>query len=108
MDLAPDLTQFGWCPFAMFTGEPCILCGGTRAIVSLGRGDFIAAIGFNAVVSGGVVAMFVATMWMMARDRSVVGLIGRGKGLARRIRAVPLGIQISMFGIWWVWNIGRW
>jgi hypothetical protein len=76
--------------------------------VSLGRGDLVSAMGFNAVVSAAVLALFVGALWMMARQRSIVGTISQGKVLARRIRTVPLWIQIGMFGCWWVWNIGRW
>lgn len=108
MDIAPDLTQFGWCPFAVLTGEPCILCGGTRATLSLVRGDFTAALEFNAVVSVAVVAIFVGALSMVALEMKIGGTISRGKVVARRIRAVPLWMQVAVFGIWWLWNIGRW
>jgi Protein of unknown function (DUF2752) len=39
------------CPFHWLTGFPCATCGGTRALLALGRLDFGAAIAWNPLVA---------------------------------------------------------
>lgn len=38
------------CPFKMVTGLDCPLCGGTRATHAALNGDFVAALGYNALI----------------------------------------------------------
>jgi hypothetical protein len=53
------------CPFHWLTGFPCATCGGTRALLALGRFEIGAAIAWNPLVAvagivfvvGGVVAL---------------------------------------------------
>jgi Protein of unknown function (DUF2752) len=40
------------CPFHWLTGFPCATCGGTRALLALGRFDLGAAFGWNPLVAG--------------------------------------------------------
>jgi hypothetical protein len=40
------------CPFHWLTGLPCATCGGTRALLALGRFDLGAAFGWNPLVAG--------------------------------------------------------
>ncbi len=39
------------CLFKLVTGEPCVLCGGTRASLCLAKGDFPGAFSFNPLVT---------------------------------------------------------
>jgi Protein of unknown function (DUF2752) len=39
------------CLFKLVTGEPCVLCGGTRASLCLARGDFPGAFTYNPLVT---------------------------------------------------------
>jgi Protein of unknown function (DUF2752) len=57
------------CPFHWLTGFPCATCGGTRALLALGRFDLGAAFGWNPLVAGagilfiaGGVVAFVAAL----------------------------------------------
>ncbi len=50
MVAAPVLVRFNdiqLCVFRHATGQPCPLCGGTRACAALVEGDFLAAMQFN-------------------------------------------------------------
>jgi hypothetical protein len=40
------------CPFHLVTGFPCATCGGTRALLALGRFDVGAAFSWNPLVAG--------------------------------------------------------
>lgn len=109
LDLAPELTETGWCPFAMTTGKPCIVCGGTRATLSLIRGDVATAVRFNAVV---VLIWFAAAAhlaWAVVAHRRLAvlpryaRLWGRIMGGGR-----PAATAAALFALWWVWNVGRW
>ena len=108
VDLAPDLHELGWCPFAMVTGKPCILCGGTRAVLSLLRGDLAAAWNFNAsVLVLGTAALLVLSVEMVrggvpavrARIRTVTAPAGRS--------GVNLPLVV-LFAVWWAWDLARW
>lgn len=108
-DPSPALDDLGWCPFAAMTGKPCIVCGGTRATVSLLRGDVGSALRYNAVVVllAAVAAGHLA--WaLLARRRLAVlpryaRLWGRIVGGGR-----PSAAAAALFVLWWVWNVGRW
>lgn len=108
-DPSPALGDLGWCPFAAMTGKPCIVCGGTRATVSLLRGDVGSALRYNAVVVllAAVAAGHLA--WaLLARRRLAVlpryaRLWGRIVGGGR-----PSAAAAALFVLWWVWNVGRW
>jgi hypothetical protein len=50
--LAPALAKgLPPCPFHWLTGFPCASCGGTRALLSLSRFDFGAALAWNPLVA---------------------------------------------------------
>lgn len=108
VDLAPELSEFGWCPFARVIGEPCPLCGGTRAVASLIRGDLANALRYNAsvVVIFGLLVLIVTSLVLGGR------LLLRGRGLVVAIQGVPsrrvMMLEISVFAMWWAWNLGRW
>lgn len=109
MDVAPDLDEFGFCPFAVVAGQPCPLCGGTRAFTALLRGDVGVALQMNAVVAVGVVVLAAITA---ARLRSV-GFAGVRRQLAA-LGTPPanprrVNLQVTAFlVVWWCWNLGRW
>ena len=58
------------CPFHWLTGFPCATCGGTRALLALGRFELLAAIGWNPLVAvagilfaiGGIAALGLAAL----------------------------------------------
>jgi hypothetical protein len=111
-DVSPNLNDFGWCPFARVTGEPCILCGGTRATISLLAGDPESAVRYNAVVTGLIVGSF-----LLMSAWGVMSVTGRRAGSeaipwgALRTRGVGrqfLVVEVAFFSLWWVWNLGRW
>ena len=108
MDVAPNLVEFGWCPFARIVGEPCILCGGTRAVFSLGRGNLRDAFEFNAVVAGALIVSVIVLLFGLIKDRSTVELIVRIQNFFRHVLDAPIWAQLAVFGFWWVWNVGRW
>ncbi len=66
------------CPFLALTGWPCLGCGGTRALLALGRGAPMEAAGENALVTAIVVAV-------IARP-----LVGAARAALLRLRPRPL------------------
>jgi hypothetical protein len=54
------------CGFRWLTGRPCPLCGLTRALFALGKGDFRAAIHFHAL-SPLAAVMLIALVWDRSR-----------------------------------------
>lgn len=108
MDIAPDLDVLGWCPFARLTGEPCILCGGTRAIGHLFRGDVVEAWRFNAVVVLLVVASAFAMFSLIITQRGLLLSAQGRRALATRIPRVSAPTYAAVFVAWWAWNLARW
>lgn len=56
--------EFPRCNFLAITGVPCPTCGGTRAMVALGRGDVFHALATNPLVAATVLAL---VCWPLAR-----------------------------------------
>lgn len=54
----PSTPRFDLCGFHCLTGKPCPLCGLTRALFALGKGQWQAAIHFNALSPLGFVMLF--------------------------------------------------
>ena len=112
MDLAPELTEFGWCPFARVTGEPCILCGGTRAVMSLLTGDVMAALRYNAVVVGVIIVSLVGVSASVlvgpVRRRVRAGTVATGWPPWRSASRGVVTVEVGLFALWWLWNLGRW
>jgi hypothetical protein len=50
------------CPFRHITGIPCVMCGGTRAVLALTRGEVQAALVWNPLVA---VAAMAALVWLV-------------------------------------------
>lgn len=112
MDIAPHLDELGYCPFAMVTGKPCILCGGSRAVLALARGHIYEAYQFNASV---LLLVLVVFLFTAKRTHSVIK--------SKDMRIVYPGFLINELGdvirrnyrftiflglLWWLWNIQRW
>ena len=112
MDIAPHLDELGYCPFAMATGKPCILCGGSRAVLALARGRVYEAYQFNVSV---LLLVFVLCLFVAKRGYSVFK--------SKEMRIVYPGYLVNELGdvirrnyrltiflglIWWLWNIQRW
>jgi hypothetical protein len=112
MDIAPHLDELGYCPFAMLTGKPCILCGGSRAVQALAKGHVYEAYQFNVSVLllVFVLGLFVAKRGYLlykSKDFRIIypgHLVNElGDLIRHRYRlAIFLGL------LWWLWNIQRW
>lgn len=64
------------CSLRVFTGIPCVGCGGTRAMSALSRADVVEAMRYNPlVVLGGLVIVlwFLWTLLTIKRQQRVVG-----------------------------------
>lgn len=111
MDFAPELESFGLCPFAKLTGKPCLFCGGTRAVVALGSGQFVNALQLNAFVVG--ITMLVALLLFVELIR-----LRRIGETFRRVQTILTEISIGRGGFFrafwatlvfgWFWNVFRW
>jgi hypothetical protein len=109
IDLAPSLDELGWCPFAAATSKPCIVCGGTRAMLSLLGGDAAAALRYNAVVVLLAVAATLHLGWALVSSRRLA-IFPRYARLWGRIMSGgrSSAAAAALFALWWVWNVGRW
>jgi hypothetical protein len=112
MDIAPHLDELGYCPFALVTGKPCILCGGSRAVLALARGHVYEAYQFNVSV---LLLVLVVFLFTAKRTHSVIK--------SKDMRIVYPGFLVNELGdvirrnyrftiflglLWWLWNIQRW
>ena len=111
MDFFPELDEFGWCPFARVAGQPCILCGGTRAVLSFLGGDLNAAWHFHPVVT---VLFPVGILFLAVRcvqfsrgsiSRKWKSFLFGENNLMTNHRYSSLFISGALM---WAWNIGRW
>lgn len=112
MNVAPNLDNFGFCPFALITNKPCPACGGTRALVSLFNGDIPNAVQMNAVVSLAFigVAVFAVGMLFFGRlnqMRTIVLASTITVKFNELIRTHWI-ISTALGLLWWAWNIQRW
>lgn len=112
MVLSPALEELGWCPFAVVSGKPCLLCGGTRAFLSLANGNFTEALNYNALVTFGVILMVAVVLISAARDIKSLIIVSAIKEsiwtpLRLRIEHFP-GRTLIILAFAWIWNIGRW
>lgn len=86
--LAPVLAKgLPPCPFHWLTGFPCATCGGTRALLALGRFDFGAAVAWNPLVAAAAIAF------------TLGGLVALGAALAGQDVRVPrptLGLRVAL------------
>lgn len=76
------------CPMLELTGRPCPLCGSTRAVVSLLRGDVVASLRYSPLGIVVVAAVIVALVTWRKRTWS--------------IPTVPL---LAVLGAVWIWNL---
>ena len=96
----------------MVTGKPCILCGGSRAVLALARGHVYEAYQFNVSV---LLLVFVVFLFTAKRTHSVIK--------SKDMRIVYPGFLVNELGdvirrnyrftiflglLWWLWNIQRW
>ena len=58
----PADPKFRLCPFYWLTGRPCPLCGLTRGLFALAKGDWSAAVHFNALTPLALV-MILSLFW---------------------------------------------
>ena len=109
VDLAPNLDELGWCPVVLTTGNPCPTCGGTRAVMSLVRGDLGSALKFNGAVVVLIAALMVHVGVAVTTQRSI--------RILPRYRTLLLGIAGGGGPTWTagavmlsmvVWNFFRW
>ena len=112
MDFAPQLEDLGFCPFALITGKPCVLCGGTRASLALIRGDFYAAYRFNlsVVVLIAFFLLIVIRKFFAVYQLRNLKHIYPGQLVNELGDAIRKNYRLSLFIglLWWIWNIYRW
>jgi hypothetical protein len=75
-----------FCGFYWLTGRPCPLCGLTRGLCALAKGEWTAAVGFNALTPLAA-AMVVAGVWDTA------------------IRNKLWAAGLCAFGVYGVWRV---
>ncbi len=78
------------CPLRTLTGIPCPVCGMTRAVTALMRGDVWASLRFQ---PAGIVLVAVA-LFMIVRLRRRAELL-----------RVPTWLIMASLGLMWVWNL---
>lgn len=108
VDFSPELNDLGWCPFARVSGQPCVLCGGTRAVIWIARGNIPEALKFNSIVVIAVLIGLGSVLYAIVTERSFIGSVTRVQGWYRQMTAIPIAGQLLIFTGWWMWNIGRW
>ena len=112
MELTPSLDELGWCPFGLVTGQPCPLCGGTRAVVSLAKFDLGSAWQYNAlVVSACALAIACAVAFLGSFRRRKARPDEVLNHLRRWFRSPQRGISpgiATILLVSWAWNLGRW
>lgn len=112
MDIAPQLDDLGNCPFAIITGKPCPLCGGSRAVLSLAKGRIYEAYQFNVsiLLLVFVLGLFVAKSGYSvykSRDLRIIYPERLVNELGVLIRHhYKLAILVGL--LWWLWDIQRW
>jgi hypothetical protein len=86
--------RFTVCGFLWLTGRPCPLCGMTRALCALAKGQWQAALGFHCLSP---VAM-AAILTVLARGNIVIGrawqACGAAFGIAGAARILGISAQI--------------
>ena len=112
MDIAPHLDDLGYCPFALATGKPCVLCGGYRALLALVRGDVYQAYRYNisVLLLLSVLCLFAAKRIFVACKSKNLMIVYPGY-LANELSDVIRRQYRLVFFVgllWWVWNIQRW
>lgn len=89
---------FAACPFHLLTGGWCPLCGGTRAVAALGRGDLGTALDYNVLVVLAVpvvVVLWARWLWQSVRPR-------RLRPAAASSRPVLLVVALVVAAVFWV------
>lgn len=111
IDLAPDLEQFGLCPFAQLSGKPCPFCGGTRAVVAMAAGNLPRAYESNLAVSILAVVTSVHFLSLLFKKKSIRVTFDAFRHHASQ--AATFG-TVSAYVFWayllmmWTWNLFRW
>jgi hypothetical protein len=100
LPLAPPfaLPALSLCAFKSLTGLPCPLCGGTRALQALLRGDFAHAFYLNAaalpaLVAIGAIAILLAWEAFRGRAANWEMLVGRLRSL--------LPMMVTLLCVYW-------
>ncbi len=88
----PAEPSFSLCGFLRFTGRPCPFCGMTRALCSLAKGDWRAALDFHALSP----AVMAAAIWVLARGRISIGRGWQACGLAFGLFGLVRFLRIYM------------
>lgn len=107
MDPSPPLEELGFCPFAVITGKPCVLCGGTRAVLSLASLDFRSAMTYNAFVVLASPLVALVAWWFKGDGRASIRV--RVPRTAITTLSAPRSAALTaILALGWVWNMGRW
>jgi hypothetical protein len=112
VDFAPKLDELGHCPFAMATGKPCILCGGSRAVLELARGRVYEAFQLNASVLLLVLVacLFLAMKTYLVLKTKNVSILYPGFLVGELGEVIRKKYRLFLFVglLWWLWNFQRW
>lgn len=93
------------CTFRNLTGRPCAFCGGTRAALALGQGDWQRALALNPLV---VVMLIGIGGWSILRFGLRRRLEWRWQRAGRAITVVVWSLAITaLFANWiYLWMVG--
>ena len=91
----PEITP---CVFLNVTGQPCFLCGGTRAAWAWGTGDWVAAFVLNPLAALAFTVALFAVAFRLIRGR-----FPRIRQPDRRV-AWTVAILAVALNWWWVWT----
>ena len=89
------------CLLRGFTGLPCPLCGGTTAMVRLGRGDPLGALAASPLALGAAAA-WVTGPWLAQWLRSIQERLPRGTALASIVTVLLVSELWQLHRYGWV------
>lgn len=91
------------CGFKSFTGMPCVGCGGTRAMMSLSRGEVADALRYNPAITLSVAAIAVWLLWRTFRY--LRGAPRPPRTFSRRKTSTLIALLVAVFLANWIYLI---
>lgn len=91
------------CPFHWLTGFPCATCGGTRALLALGRLEFAAALAWNPLVALAGIVFAAGGMFALG-----AAIAGRDVRVPSPTRALRVAFGFALVSNWaFLMAVGR-